>query len=82
MFTVHNATSRTSEYLSQQLTAGQNEPKLIILQTNNLSTGVQKAADHESTVHAKKLPTHDATNNMQWTQDARRPFNMIQKSLF
>ena len=46
MFTVHNATCRTSEHLSQQLTAGQNEPPLKILQTHNLSTVVQKAAEH------------------------------------
>ena len=65
-----------TEYLSQQLTAGQNEPPLNILQTHNLSTMVQKAAEHESTCKknaAKKHANTCATNNMQRTQHARRP---------
>ena len=74
-FTVDDATSRTSEYLSQQLNARQNEPPLNILQTPNLGTVVQMAAGK---VLAKKtlprnIPTHAAKNNMQRTQHARRP---------
>ena len=75
MFAVHGGTSRTSENLSQQLTAGQNEPPLNVLQTHNLSTEVQKAAEHESRCKKmlpRKMPTHDSTNNTQRTQDARR----------
>ena len=71
---VSNATSRTSEYLSQKPTAGQTKPPLKILQT--LSTVLQNAAEHESKSKKtlpRNMPTHDATNNMQSTQDARRP---------
>ena len=60
-FTVHDATSRTSEYLSQQLNARQNEPPLNILQTPNLGNAVQTAALHESTCKKalpRNMPTH------------------------
>ena len=61
MFTAHNAISGTSEYLSQQLTDGQNEPALNTLQTHYLSTVVQNAADHESICKKNAADKHANT---------------------
>ena len=75
MFPVHGATSRTSEYLSQQLTTEQNESPLYFRHTI-LALWYKKLLSMK--VDAKKMlprnmPTHDSTNNMQSTLDARRP---------
>ena len=70
-FTVHDATSRTSEYLSQQLNARQNEPPLNILQTPNLGTVVQMAAAHESTCNKNIAKKHTNTCcKKQYAEDA------------
>ena len=50
-FTVHHVTSRTSEHLSSQLTAGQDDPTLNLqyFMAHNLGTAVQKPTGHKST---------------------------------
>ena len=80
-FTVHYVTSRTSEHLSSQLTAGQDDPTLN-LQYFIIDTilalqckGIRGIKVHAKSIAQNLANKHDNTccNNMQRTQDPRKP---------